>query len=170
MNDVDSSKQWTLRPITPDDAAALYRLFGALSAEAKAAFHPHPFDLLTAQAIARGKRIAGPVWIAIDGSGEIGGYAFLTGWNTPWPTLGVAVDSKRQGQGLGFRLVRQLVDLARTHGKAGVQLTVYQDNAPAVSVYRKAGFEITRELYFMEVDFGPQTYHDFLRRQSNSVT
>lgn len=158
---------WTLRPIEQADAEGLYTLFQALTPDARAAFHPHPFDRATANAIAIGHRIEGPVWIAQEPcEGNIEGYGFLSSWITAWPGLGVAVHPATQGQGLGTALVRQLVTVAREAGKAGVHLTVYTDNTPAVKAYRAVGFRVTRDLFFMEVDFGSETFHENLRTSS----
>ncbi|MCL5065747.1 MAG: GNAT family N-acetyltransferase [Firmicutes bacterium] len=150
--------EWILRPVTPEDAHGLYTLFEAMTQEGKAAFHPHPFDFATARAVARGEQIQGPVWVAVMGD-WLGGYGFLAGWKHPWPSLGVNVDPKAQGQGLGTALVRQLLAVAREAGKAGVTLTVYQDNLAAVAVYRAVGFETTRALWVMELDFAERRFH-----------
>lgn len=68
------------------------------------------------------------------------------------PTLGLRsffVDARWQGQGLGTRaLEAALRDLARRHPAArDVVLTVNLRNAPALALYRRAGFRETPGLY-----------------------
>jgi putative acetyltransferase len=58
-------------------------------------------------------------------------------------TLGMAVRDDRQGRGVGTALLAAAIDLADNWiGYARLELTVYTDNAPAVALYRKFGFEI----------------------------
>lgn len=56
--------------------------------------------------------------------------------------LGVALLPEFRGQRHGERLMRQTLDAARTFGLHRVELTVRQNNANAVALYRKIGFEI----------------------------
>lgn len=54
--------------------------------------------------------------------------------------MGVARDC--QGQGIGTQLLTALLDLADNWmNLQRVELTVFSDNAPALALYRKLGFE-----------------------------
>ena len=57
--------------------------------------------------------------------------------------LGMAVRDDWQGKGVGGALMQAAVDLAdRWFNLARLELQVYTDNAPAVALYQKFGFEI----------------------------
>ena len=58
-------------------------------------------------------------------------------------TLGICVEPKAQGQGVGTALMAALCEHAdRWLGVLRLELTVYTDNAAALRLYRKFGFEI----------------------------
>ncbi|NNC64792.1 MAG: GNAT family N-acetyltransferase [Gammaproteobacteria bacterium] len=57
--------------------------------------------------------------------------------------IGMAVHDDWQGQGVGTALMRAAVDLAdRWLNLSRLELTVYTDNARAISLYEQFGFEI----------------------------
>jgi L-phenylalanine/L-methionine N-acetyltransferase len=61
--------------------------------------------------------------------------------HTGWLTLGVRTDMRRQG--VGSTLLRLLLATAeRLANLTKVQLTVFVDNAPAIRLYLKSGFEM----------------------------
>jgi ribosomal protein S18 acetylase RimI-like enzyme len=53
--------------------------------------------------------------------------------------LGVAPESR--GQGLGMALARKALAMARRAGRRQLVLAVDAANAPAIEIYRRAGFE-----------------------------
>jgi putative acetyltransferase len=57
--------------------------------------------------------------------------------------IGMAVPSAWQGKGVGTALMSAIVDLADNWlNVTRLELTVYTDNAPAIALYRRFGFEI----------------------------
>ena len=57
--------------------------------------------------------------------------------------LGISVAREAQGRGIGSALMAALCDYAdRWAGTLRMELTVYTDNAAAIALYRKFGFEI----------------------------
>ena len=57
--------------------------------------------------------------------------------------LGISVAREAQGRGVGTALMAAMCDYAdRWVGALRIELTVYTDNAPAIALYRKFGFEI----------------------------
>ena len=57
--------------------------------------------------------------------------------------LGIAVAATAQGQGVGSALMTALLDWADHWAQIlRIELTVFTDNAPAIALYRKFGFEI----------------------------
>ena len=58
-------------------------------------------------------------------------------------SLGIAVATEAQGQGVGTMLMQSMCHYADNWiGLLRLELTVYVDNAPAIALYRKFGFEI----------------------------
>lgn len=56
--------------------------------------------------------------------------------------LGMAVAAEWQGRGVGTELLRRLLEHAdRWLGALRIELNVYTDNAAAIALYRKHGFE-----------------------------
>jgi putative acetyltransferase len=57
--------------------------------------------------------------------------------------LGICVARRWQGRGLGSEMMRRLLDWADNWmGLLRVELSVYTDNARAIALYRKHGFEM----------------------------
>lgn len=54
--------------------------------------------------------------------------------------LTLAVDPDHRRQGIGARLVAGFLDEARARGAERIFLEVAADNAPAIALYRRAGF------------------------------
>ena len=58
-------------------------------------------------------------------------------------SIGMGVAVAWQGRGVGSRLLAELLEVADNWmGLRRVELTVYTDNAPAIALYRKFGFEV----------------------------
>ncbi len=57
--------------------------------------------------------------------------------------LGITVEKAWHGRGVGTQLMSALLDAAdRWLGVLRIELTVYTDNAAAIALYRKFGFEV----------------------------
>ena len=79
--------------------------------------------------------------------GEIVGHLALSVYMNPRTRhsahFGIAVRDDWQGSGVGTRLMEACVDLADNWlGLTRLDLRVYVDNAPAIVLYEKFGFEI----------------------------
>ena len=78
---------------------------------------------------------------------EFGGVivGFVRLWNSPhireWVIDGVVVSPSRQRRGLGYRLLRDAMDLAARSGAPSVIVQVSKRNAPALALYEKVGFQ-----------------------------
>src|SRR5262245_52171422 len=59
---------------------------------------------------------------------------------------GIGVVPARRGQGVGELLNRKLLDRARALGANEMALEVIVENAPAIALYEKLGFEQVRDL------------------------
>ena len=61
--------------------------------------------------------------------------------------LGIAVSAAAQGQGVGGALMTALLDYADNWGQIlRIELTVYHDNARAIRLYERHGFELEGRL------------------------
>ena len=60
--------------------------------------------------------------------------------------LGITVHDSYQNIGIGTALLNHMIEIAKTKKLTKVHLIVNTDNHKAVSLYRKAGFEIEGEL------------------------
>jgi putative acetyltransferase len=57
--------------------------------------------------------------------------------------IGMSVHDEFQGKGVGSALIAAILDIADNWlGYRRLELTVYTDNAPAIALYRKHGFEV----------------------------
>ncbi len=100
----------------------------------------------------------GRVFALRDAQEIIGGAQFLRDWDDPTHAylVGIAVDGRYRGRGLGTRFLDECLTVLKCEGIASVELTVDAANAPAVRVYReKLGFdtlEIRKGEYGVGVD------------------
>lgn len=99
---------------------------------------------------------AGPSrwYVVAEGQGALAGYAGLqvSGSEADVQTIGVAPAA--QGRGVGTLLLRSLVTEAACRGATSLLLEVRADNAPAIGLYRREGFEriAVRRRYYQPGD------------------
>lgn len=92
----------------------------------------------------------GSVMISAFEDGELVGNASLTRVFDKKKTLhratfGMAILKKVWGQGLGGKILSELIACAKQAGYEQIELEVVSTNVPAVSLYRKLGFEVYGE-------------------------
>jgi len=106
-------------------------------------FKPHPFtrDCLISLAAEPGKDL---YYVLCEGC-SILGYGLLRGWNEGYevPSLGLLVDSKARGQGLGRLLMMFLHAAAMRRGASRVRLRVHCENYNAIALYRSMEYEFS---------------------------
>lgn len=76
--------------------------------------------------------------------------------------VGVSVAATWQGRGLGGEMFRRLLDWSDNWvGYLRLELTVFTDNAPAIALYRKFGFEIegTHRAYALRAGVFADVHH-----------
>jgi len=139
----------TIRRARPDDAAAIARMMG------DPAVYPGLMQMPYASEEAHRARLAGylepgksDLSLVAERDGKVVGSA---GLHPAGPalrrrhamSLGISVIPEAQGDGVGSALMQALCDYAdRWMGVLRLELQVYTDNAPAIALYRKFGFEI----------------------------
>lgn len=105
-------------------------------------FHPHPFDEVHAHRIANygGQDL----YYAVIDDEEILGYGMLRGWDEGYsiPSLGIIIHPNVRGSGLGKMLMLFLHAAALRRGVRHIRLTVYPENTPALTLYRKLGYSL----------------------------
>ena len=130
-----------VRPVQPGDFEALAGFLEANNiSEVTGQFHPFPLTEETARTICRADT-RDRYFVVADGA-EIRGLAMLRGWDEGFdiPSLGILIDIRYRGRGLGRRASQFVIDEARRAGCATVRLSVYASNTPAVSLYVSLGF------------------------------
>jgi L-phenylalanine/L-methionine N-acetyltransferase len=138
----------TLRSVTPDDAAAFARMLGEPEVMFNTLQGPYPTEqrwkARLTEPIAPGSN---DLSLVAERAGQVIGSAGLF---SPGPNvrrrhvswLGISVVTAAQGQGVGTALMRALCDYADRWGQIlRIELTVFTDNARAIALYERFGFE-----------------------------
>ncbi|WP_088289689.1 ribosomal protein S18-alanine N-acetyltransferase [Kineosporia sp. A_224] len=135
-----------LRPMRWWDVAAVHALeqtlFGATAWTAEAFWselaHPDTRTYLVAE---------GP-------AGDLLGYAGVMTVSADADVQTIAVAPAAQGRGLGGTLLEALVERARAAGATSLLLEVRADNAPAIALYERHGFDriAVRRRYYQPGD------------------
>ncbi|EIM26032.1 GNAT family N-acetyltransferase [Microvirga lotononidis] len=88
----------------------------------------------------------GNVSLVVEKSGRIigsGGFERHQGRRSHVAYLGMGLHDDFHGQGIGTRLLRELIMVADDWmNLRRIELTVYVDNTPAIALYKRHGFEI----------------------------
>jgi ribosomal protein S18 acetylase RimI-like enzyme len=84
-----------------------------------------------------------PQFVAMA-DGEVAGWCDVTPYSRPIKAhcgvLGMGLLPRFRGRGLGRRLILRTLDAARAFGLTRVELSVREDNANAIALYRTVGF------------------------------
>ena len=138
-----------IRRASVKDAAALTRHFGEPAVYGGTLQMPYPSEAIWEKRLADGVLATnGDVLLIAERDGALVGHAGLMALG-PHPrrrhamTLGIAVSTEAQGQGVGRALMTALCDYAdRWAGVLRLELVVYAENEKAIGLYRKFGFEL----------------------------
>jgi ribosomal-protein-alanine acetyltransferase len=88
-------------------------------------------------------RESGRVALVAEDDGRIVGFIVVHAILSEWEIENVAVCAEVQKQGIGKRLVEEVLTYARRDGASKLLLEVRESNAAARALYRKCGFEET---------------------------
>ncbi len=136
----------TVRHTEPEDYEALQRVFNGPRVIAGTLQLPLPSAEMWRQRLADPPE--GMFSLVACAEDEVIGEISLHTSPTRWRmrhvgSIGMAVRDDRQGKGVGTALMEAALDLADNWlNLTRVELRVYVDNAPAIALYEKFGFEI----------------------------
>lgn len=151
--------QIVTRRLGVDDAPALAGFYNGLSARSIRTFRPlgTATDLDTCRGIARDNAPGGSRHDRIAfAEGRVVGWSFLWELEGGQPVFGLGIADAWHGQGLGARLMDEIMGVARDLGLPLVVLTVVTDNERAWRMYERRGF--VRQEQFVEPGDG-ETYY-----------
>lgn len=142
------SGKWPVivRRAEPDDYEALHRVFSGPRAMAGTLQMPLPSAQMWRERLSEPPDGLFSLVACVEDEvvGSLGLETSPTRWRMRHvATIGMAVRDDWQGRGVGTALMEVALDLADNWlGMSRVELTVYTDNAAAIALYEKFGFEI----------------------------
>lgn len=79
-------------------------------------------------------------------NGEVAGFVDIKLKEKRAKLMGMAVDERFRGQGVGGALIRKFIEFAMKNGKKTAYLKVRRDNPIAIHLYERNGFILKSEL------------------------
>ena len=140
-----SDLKFSIRRAVPDDAAGYCELMGDESVFPGLLQLPYPTEAAWRERLSSKSNEGDILLVAVD-NGEVIGHISLFG-NTRMrrrhvAILGLAVIGHSQGKGVGTALMKAMTDYADQWTTfLRIELSVYTDNANAIALYKKFGFE-----------------------------
>lgn len=129
--------------LRPAHAPALARFFEDLAAAGDDGFfRPHPGDAGTLREVA--EHSGSDVHLVFVEGDVVRAYGLLRGWNEGYaiPSLGIAVHPDARAMGLGRLVMEYLEAMGRHRGAPAIRLRVHKDNARAIAMYERRGYEM----------------------------
>lgn len=133
-----------VRAAVSGDADAMARVIAAVAEEGSIGTEP-PVDIAArAQRFrdALGDGGAGGMWVLDDEGRVVGTAGAHQSGAAGVLAVGMALLPQARGRGGGRALLDALLDHARTCGAHKVELEVWPDNARAIALYTRAGFQV----------------------------
>jgi putative acetyltransferase len=150
----------TVRHTEPEDYEAMHRIFSGPRAVAGTLQMPLPSAGMWRKRLSEPPDGLFSLVACVDGEvvGSLGLETSPTRWRMRHVgSIGMAVRDDWQGKGVGTALMEVALDLADNWlNITRVELRVYADNAPAIALYEKFGFEIEgthRRMAFRNGDY-----------------
>jgi putative acetyltransferase len=150
----------TVRHTEPEDYEAMHRIFSGPRAVAGTLQMPLPSAEMWRKRLSEPPDGLFSLVACVDGEvvGSLGLETSPTRWRMRHVgSIGMAVRDDWQGKGVGTALMEVALDLAdHWLNITRVELRVYVDNAPAIALYEKFGFEIEgthRRMAFRNGDY-----------------
>jgi ribosomal-protein-alanine N-acetyltransferase len=109
---------------------------------AVAAIERKTYDFPWTPGIFRDCLLAGYASVVLESVGKVVGYGIVSVAAGEAHLLNICIEDNLRGQGVGRRLLENLLAHARATGAERVFLEVRPSNHPARSLYRSAGFDV----------------------------
>ena len=139
-------RTWLIRPTRPDDdSAELVGIRDEVAAEREFIAGIPGERTVLEETLALANLVAGGgLAITLEVEGQVAGHLMVERRRGPYEQhrgdLSISVREGYRGEGLGRALVATAIDWARAVGLRKLSLGVFPDNAPALALYRSAGF------------------------------
>lgn len=157
---VSTTPQLTARPVLEFTSAEVAE---AMNRSFEAYFVPMHFDAASFERRFRGEHLdpsASCLWFWGE---QLVGVVFIArrGWQSRVAAMGLVQEFRLQG--LGKTMLQTALDEARQRGDQSMLLEVFTVNAPAIRLYERLGFQITRTITgFQQPDLDANTQPDAL--------
>lgn len=81
------------------------------------------------------------IYLVAENENEIAGYCGLWGIVGEGQINNVAVKKSYRGQGIGYKLLKRLIDMGKNNKLTSFTLEVRESNVAAINLYKKLGFQ-----------------------------
>ena len=142
-----------IRPVEPEDAAALRALYNHFIRHSIVTFEEEPVSVAAFRARIENNSETYP-WLVCDLDGEIAGYAYASPWKARHAyrfsvetTMYVAPD--QHGKGIGTALYKQMIGNLEARSVHALMAGIALPNDASVALHEKMGFE--KVAHFKEV-------------------
>lgn len=129
-----------VRPATISDTEIINEFFDAMSGETRSFFNRRDYNRRGILKWCASPEPTRKYWICLK-DGVISGCFFFLDYDTGVPMLGIAVRDDLKGQHFGRSLINAAIEVARSEGKGGIQLTTHVANVRAQVLYEEVGFK-----------------------------
>jgi ribosomal protein S18 acetylase RimI-like enzyme len=129
--------EFVVRPARAGDARQMAELMAAVAQERDGIATEPPVDI-EGRATVFARSVAGSL-VAVAGD-QVIGMLHVEVSRHGFGDLGMLVDRGWRGRGVGSALLQAAIGQARQRGLHKLCLEVFPHNAPAIALYRKAGF------------------------------
>ncbi len=143
-----------IRPVMPDDAAAICAIYNPYVAETTISFEEEPVSAADMAQRTAEVRAAGLPWLVAVSEGKLLGYAYASKWRAR-PAYRTSVessvylDAQAAGRGVGTALYRTLLDELRRLEVHMVIGGIAQPNERSIALHERLGFR--KAAHFSEV-------------------
>lgn len=134
-----------IRHAEPGDTEAVHRLFTQPEVYANTLQVPHPSRAMWQERM--NQKSPGQYHLVAIVEDQVVGHLMIAAETRPRrshvASFGLCVDAARHNQGIATALLREMIAMCDNWLRIErIELTVFVDNAPAISLYQKLGFDI----------------------------
>ena len=134
-----------IRHAEPGDTEAVHRLFTQPEVYANTLQVPHPSRAMWQERM--NQKSPGQYHLVAIVDDQVAGHLMIAAETRPRrshvASFGLCVDAARHNHGIATALLREMIAMCDNWLRIErIELTVFVDNAPAISLYQKLGFDI----------------------------